>query len=263
MERIGKVSKGSKMDQIYIPKNRTGFGIGNHVLIKSLETQKPIVRPYFYGIKFVEPLKLEIIREIIKIVDNSLESYENIIFTGSFLDPGFQFGDLDLIIVADGKVDLNYLGIEKKIGIKTHILTLSNKTLIEGLGVDPLYQMMLNRCIAKKRFFYKKKNKINYKMLDLFLLKSKNLIDGFDVLNGNEKYDLVRNTVAIYLYLQDKRLRKELVDDEIKKTFGLKEISELKQNIVEKNGFLKRYNSLHNLVFAKILKGIENGAKQK
>ena len=33
MELIGRISKGSKMDQIYIPKNRIGFSAGEYVLI--------------------------------------------------------------------------------------------------------------------------------------------------------------------------------------------------------------------------------------
>ena len=37
MEIIAKISKGSNMDQVYLPKNRIGFDIGNYVLIKPFE----------------------------------------------------------------------------------------------------------------------------------------------------------------------------------------------------------------------------------
>ena len=49
MEIISKISKGTKMDQIYIPKNRPGLDIGTYVKIIPIE-EKIIKRPYFYNI---------------------------------------------------------------------------------------------------------------------------------------------------------------------------------------------------------------------
>ena len=69
--------------------------------------------------------------------------------------------------------------------------------------------MILSRSIARKRFVYNVKSKINYKILDLHLLKSKSLIYNFDYLNGNEKYDLIRNMIVISLYLKHKRVNKD------------------------------------------------------
>lgn len=265
MEIIGKISKGSKMDQIYISKNRVGFGIGNYVLIKPLEEKKRNEKPYFYGINFIEPIKLNIISEIFSNLDKNILNYENIIIAGSFLDKGFQFNDVDIILITQDKIDSNKINkkLEEEIGIKTHILVLNNDSFLAGLETDPLYPMLLSRCVAKKRFIYKKEQKINYKLLDLHLLKSKTLLGNFDVLTGSEKYNLTRNMVAIYLYLQAKKLTNELVDNEIKKSFGFKEINELKQNLINKDHFLKKYKLIYNKTFAKILKGIENGSKQK
>jgi len=85
MELIAKISKGTKMDQIYIPKNRPGLSAGDYVIIKSLEVQKPAENPYLYNIKSIEPVKLEIVNEIFGIIDKSLD-YANIIITGSFIE---------------------------------------------------------------------------------------------------------------------------------------------------------------------------------
>ena len=263
MEIIGKVSRGSKMDQVYIPKNRIGLGIGSYVVVKPLEEKKSIEKLYFYGIKNIAPLKLEIIKEIISIIEKDLESYDNLIITGSFLDEGFHFSDIDIIVVAETNISISLIkkNIEGKIGIKAHILILSSKELTKGLETDPFYQMMLSRCVAKRRFVYKTKRTIEYKLLDLHLLKSKILIDNFDILNGNEKYDLVRNMMVIYLYLRGKKLSKELVDKEINRSFDLKDISELKQNLINKKSFLIKYKLIYGKTFAKILRGIERGAK--
>ena len=265
MDIISKISKGSKMNQIYIPKNRFGFETGNYVIIKPLEEKKPTENLFFYGIKEIEPIKIEIIKEIIRIVDNNIKEYQNIIFTGSFLDKGFTFNDIDLIIITEE--EKNYSSIKEeaynKFGIKADILSLSNSSLSKGLETDPLYQIMLSKSISKNRIFYKTKNKINYKLLDLHLLKSKVLIENFNLLKGNEKYNLVRNMIAIYLYLEGKKLTKDLVDNQIKEDFHLKDISELKQNSIDKKKFLIKYKLIYNKTFSKILEGIKNDAKQK
>ena len=254
------------MDQVYIPKNRGGFSIGSYVILKSLETKKFAEKPYFYNIKYIEPIKLDIVNEIMSIIDKISNNYENIIITGSFLDTGFNFNDIDvIIIISEGKLNAKYIKniIEDRTGIKTHIILLDNRTLIRGLSTDPLYQMMLSRCISKKRFIYEIKRKIDYKILDLHLLKSKVLMDNFDLLNGEEKYYLIRNMIAIYLKHQQKKINKEKVDREIIKIFSLNDIKQIKQNILEKNIFLKKYKTIYKKTFNRIMESIKHGTKQK
>jgi len=265
MEIIGKISKGSKMDQVYIPKNRAGFSIGDYVVIKPLEEEKPIERLYYHGIKNLEPIKINIIDEILGIIYNSLNNYDNIIITGSFLEEGFNFNDIDIILITKNKIntDIIKMSIERKTGLKAHILVLNNKELIKGIETDPLYQMMLSKCVAKKRFVYKTNNVKNYKLLDLHLIKSKVLLDNFDVLSGNEKYNLTRNMIAISLYIEKGRVNNELVNENIKKYFGLKDIQEIKQNIINKKDFLRKYKLMYNKTSAKILERTSHDTKQK
>ena len=255
------------MDQVYIPKNRYGFPIGNYVVIKPLEKPPEEKKPeklYFYRVKEIEPIKLEVIKEVVKIVEKKIEIYGNIIITGSILEMGFNFNDIDVLILTESKINQESVKkeIERKTGIKAHIINLNNKELINGLETDPLYQMMLSKCISKKRFVYKTGHKIDYKLLDLHLLKSRILIDNFDILSGNEKYYLVRNLLAIKLYLEKEKINNELVNKEIKRTLGA-DITDIKENIIEKKDFLRKYKLIYRQIFAKILKGIENGAKQK
>lgn len=271
MEIVGKISKGSKMDQIYIPKNRSGFAIGNYVIIKPIESRQMgqeekqgLEKLYFYGVKELEPIKLEILQEVMGIIEKGVENYENIIVTGSFLEQGFNFNDIDVLIIRNGEVDEKLIGkkIKEKIGMDGHVLSLKNEELIKGLETDPLYELMLSKCVAKKRFIYKNRKIIDYKLLDLHLLKSKVLIDNFDILSGKQKYDLVRNMVAIYLRLHKKKVNHESVNSEIKKSLGV-DSREIKENIIDKKIFVKKYSAMYEKLFADILRGIESGAKQK
>jgi len=267
MEIIAKISKGSNMDQIYIPKIRYGLNVGEYVIIKPLKEEKPIERLYFRNINNIEPMKLEIIKEIIKIIDKNIEN-ENIIITGSFLDKGFNFNDIDIIVITAeiGKKEKNIDNIKEKIiekiNIGSHILILNNKILLDGLSKDPLYLLMLSRCISKKRFIYKIKKRVNYKLLDLHLLKSKILINNFDFLNGDEKYYSLRNMIAISFFLENKKINKNSIEKEIKRIFSL-DINKIKQNLINKQDFIKKYKLIYNGVYKKILSGIKNDTKQK
>ncbi len=259
MELIAKISKGSKMDQIYLPKNRAGLPNGQYVIIAPLERelkQKQEFKPLFYNIKSIEPLKLMIIENIFRIIE--MISPENVIITGSFLEKGFRFNDIDILVIKERETNIKRLKeiLEEEIGIKTHIISISNKTLISGLSTDPLYGLMLNRCISKKRIIIKGKRIIDYKLLDLQLLKSKTLIDNFDILNGEEKYYLSLNLVSIRLFIQNKKLSKESVNGEIEKNFNVK-VENIKQNLIEKDKFIKKYKDFYNKTFNKIMENIK------
>src|SRR3989344_3242641 len=262
MEIIGRISKGSRMDQIYLPKNRNGLAVGSYVFVKPAIEPKPSSNPYLYNLQYIEPIKLEIVKRVIGIIDNYVEN-DNIIITGSFLNRGFNFGDLDVILVTENSINERYIEdtLHKEIGIKAHLIKINGKALVMGLESDPLFEMMLSRCISKKRLIYNIKRKINYKLLDLHLLKSKTLIDSFDLLNGNEKYYLTRNMMAIDLFIKGKKIDINIVDKEISKVFNLGKIDDLKNNILNRNDFLTVYISFYNTLFKIILKGIKDVAK--
>lgn len=254
---VGKISKGTLMDQVYIPKERPmGFELGAHVVIKPLAEEDEI-KPVYFNVSNLEPLKVMIIEKIF----SELSDIENVIITGSFLERGFQFNDIDVILINDRKIDSKKIEqhLNKISGLNFHIIILEYPTLLKGLETDPLYQAMLSKYAAKKRLIFKYKNKINYKLLDLHLLKSKPLIENYDYLTGNQKYDMTRNVIAISLFLNNRKISNKIIDNEIKKL--LKEETEnIKQNMIDKAVFLKEYKKLYNKIFNIILKGIENGS---
>jgi len=267
MELISKISKGSRMDQIYIPKNRQGFSLGSYVVIQPLlKKETPAENPFFYHTGNLETLKVKIIDEIFYTIEKNIESYENIIITGSFLERGFRFNDIDVLIISDECIierDCKKI-LEEHIGITIHLIIIDNKSFINGLRTDPLYQAMVSKCVSKKRFVYNVRNEFKYKILDLHLLKSKALIDSFDILSGDEKYEMVRNAASIALFMDNKKISKENIDKFINTLFGKNMNKEIKENMIfDKQDFLRRYKSFHEALFKKILNGIKNESKQK
>lgn len=265
MEIIAKISKGSKMDQIYIPKNRNMLKIGEYVIIRPLSTEKEKTKDsklHFYGLKNLEPLKLSIINEIIKTTNKYLK-YDNLIVTGSFFEEGFNFNDLDLIIISENQPDINEIkkSLNLNLGINVDLIALNQKSLTRGLETDPLYQAMLSKCISTKRLSPIKKNKINYKLLDMHLLKSKPLFENFDILNGNEKYYSIRNLIAINLFLKKEKITIDKINKKIGLLFNVKSINEIKQNMINKKVFLDEYKKIYAETYSKILEGIKNESK--
>ena len=266
MEIIAKISKGTKMDQIYIPKMREGLEIGSYVIIKKIEQKEDhseINKPFFYGLKSIEQIKLDIINKIFLLINKYIKNCDNIIITGSFLDLDFKFNDLDILLITNNRINKKLLNknIKSKIGIKSHIIALSKKELQIGLSTDPLYILMLSKCVSMKRLIYKSKRKIDYKLLDLHLLKSEPLIHSFDITNGNEKYYLTRNLIAINLFIEDKKITKELIDKEIKSVFDLESIEKIKNNLLDKKKFLSTYQEKYKETQNKIFSLAKNDSK--
>lgn len=254
---ISRISKGTVMDQIYLPKSRPiGFAAGDFVEIIPASKKKSDF--YTYRAPSLGAIKSQIKDEIF----DYFSSLDNIIITGSFLEEGFRFNDLDVILIGVSRPKPEWKAYFKdKFGVEIHFICLSRKSLQKGLKTDPLFQLMLSRYLARKREFFRFKNEFNYQQLDLHLLKSKILIDNFDVLTGKEKYRLVRNMVAIKLFLQEAKLSTESVDTEIKGLFGKDAVYQLKENLLEKKAFLKRYKRIYYQIFNQIMQGIKHGSK--
>lgn len=261
MEIVAKVSKGSNMDQIYLPKNRFGLNPGSYVLVKEISHEKE-EKLFYHNIKKIEKIKILIIKEVFK----SLNKYnlDNIIITGSFLDSGFDFNDVDIILIKDNDLNLNEIKnkLKEDLGINSHLILIDYSSLLKGISTDPLFQTMLGNYISKKRFIYNVKPEFKYKLLDLHLLKSNLLIENFDVLNLDEKLDLLRNLVSINLFIIKKQIiSKEDVYNRIEELFGDNITEDLKNNFINKKKFIKKYKQIYNKTFNKILEGVRNESK--
>ncbi len=254
---ISKISTGSQMDQIYLPKLRPpGFALGEMVEIRPTKKQKRSC--YTYKVGKLEPLKSLIKDEIF----DYFGLVDNVIITGSFLEEGFQFNDVDVILIDHLQPQPGWQKhFKDTLGVKAQFLCLDRKSLLQGLQQDPLFQMMLSKYLAKKRELFHYENEFNYKLLDLHLLKSKTLLNSFDILTGKEKYDLVRNTIAIRLFLEEEKLSKERVEQEMEKLWGKGIAESLKKNMVEKGIVLKEFKKVYNETQAVIMERMKKEQK--
>jgi len=118
--------------------------------------------------------------------------------------------------------------------------------------------------------------KLKYKYLDAQLIKSKILINNFDYLTGKEKYKLVRNLIAIYLFIKNKKISEENLENGIKKNLNTN-AEDIKNNLIKENSgkifinsssgksqikedFVKKYKNFYHNLEEEIIK---NAAKQE
>lgn len=263
MEILSKVSKGSRMDQIYLPKQRHGLPVGTPVTVRPLEAARAAVAPVFYRVRHLEPVKVRIIEDLFAHVQHTVPA-DNVIVSGSVLEPGFQFNDLDVLVVSDEPISGALLTreLEDATGVKIHLLTLSRQALQEGLATDPFYAMLLGRCVAAKRFLFRIRRRCNFRLLDLHLLRSEPLLHGFDLLDGPAKYAHTRNLAAIALFVDGRPVHPDATDRTIKARLGV-ESQDLKRNMVDKATFLRAYRQLYAKTQKAILEGAARDAKPK
>ncbi|MBI2139933.1 hypothetical protein HYU14_03345 [Candidatus Woesearchaeota archaeon] len=264
MELIARVSTGSRMDQIYIAKQRDGFPIGSYVLIKPLETvAKENIKLFPHNIAQVEPVKLYIIKSLAQSIKSRHEG-EVIVF-GSFLNPGFRFNDVDVILLSSTEGAYGTIGkkLEEETGLKIHLTMLSEPSLLKGIATDPLFALLMNNHIATKRMMFDAKRDLNFKLLDLHLQKSKMFIENFEMMAGSEKLKMVRNLAAIEYFMKGKKFPKQGTDALIDHTFSKGTALRLRDNTLLKEEIKKRYRQVFDSAQKEILKGISDGAQQK
>lgn len=237
---IAKVSKGSKMDQIYLSKNRFVLPVGSFVKIEQVKDFEDFT-PYYYKVSNLEKAKVLIMDEIFK-----ESKAENVLIVGSFLEPGFNFNDLDVIEIGQRTLPDDFLGLP------LHIIVLTDLELLEGYLIEPIYRSMLSRFVSKKRILLKNKTKIVPIKLDLALLESKFLIDNLDDLSSIEfdrVYKGLRNVLSIKLFLEKKDfdLRREF-----KLCFGM-EFNLTFRKLLSSKDFRKKLGKLYKKLELSIL----------
>ena len=259
---IRKISKGTRFNQIYLQKNELGFEPGRVVLITSLQEavlQKPLI--FEHNIK-LSGLKRKIVEDIFSFL-NKKSMAENIIVSGSFINEGYNFGDVDIILLTEQRIEEKVLEkeLESKIEIKVHLIIMPKESFTRGLKRDPLFRLMAERFVSSKKIAITKDIEINYRLLDAHLAREKNLVDGFELLSIKQRLKMLRSIVAIKLFVEKKEICYRNIDKETERLFG-KELLE-KLFYYGSMELKKKFISKLEKEFEKIQeKVIQNAAKQ-
>ena len=258
MQRIifeKKVSKGSRFNQIYIPKEMESIvEVGDLVQIRLLKKHTEL---YYKDQKKISDFKEYLIKNIFSILQQFSE-INSIFIVGSFLYEEV-YNDIDIIIIVDKGRENFEKNIEnlltKKLNQKFHVLLFNEKKLKTLIEKDPLTRTMFNSYVSNKKIELRYKKIVDEKHIKFLLMMPEDLLEL--KLPSKIFYDNLRRLITIEQFLKNKKLDREIILKQIKKEINIKLLNKIKNND-EIND--KETNLLRKVIKEKI-KGIKRMMK--
>lgn len=227
-----RVSKGSRFNQIYIPKEMEKiFEVGDAVKVELIRKK---IKIFAENVR-LNDFKEKLIREIFSFL--SRFNIKQIFFIGSFLSQKIDYRDIDIFIISDEKIEAEiYEKLSEKFSLKFHLITIPEPKFKILSEICPLTRSMLYSYASNKEYKLPKqridKNHINFLlMMPEDLLKIQAGIRIF--------YDNIRRLITIERFLDNKELNSEKINSELKLLLGRlfeysKENNEITKEIIEK-----------------------------
>lgn len=242
-----KVSKGSRFNQIYIPKEMENrINVGDLVQVKLLKKHTEL---HYKNQEKLSDFKEYLIKNIFSTLQQFNET-KTIFIVGSFLYENI-YNDIDIIIIVDKEGENLEKNLEnlltKKFNQKFHILLFSEKKLKTLMEKDPLIRSMFNNYISNKKIELSYKKIIDKKHIKFLLMMPEDLLE----LEMPSKifYANLRRLSTIELFLKNKKLDRITILNQIKKEINTKLLNKIEEDKKINN---KEINSLRKLIKEKI-----------
>jgi len=252
-----KVSKGSKFNQIYIPKEMGNIvEVGDIVQVRLLEKHKEL---YYKNQKKLPDFKEYLIKKVFSDLQRFSE-IKAIFVVGSFLYETI-YNDIDIIIITNEEKKISEKNIEnlliKTFNQKFHVLLFNEERLRDLIEKDPLTRVMLNNYVSNKKIDFDYKIKIDKKHILFLLMMPEDLLE----LSMPSKifYDNLRRLVAIEEFLRNKGLERESLLNKIKKEIDIRLLDKIKNNEEVNNEEMSILRDFIKKKIKKIKKIMKNG----
>lgn len=253
---VHNISKGSKFNQIYIPRQmESAFEVGDFVEVKLIEKKNKLF--YSDNLKKLSSFKVEIIKKIFALSE-TLKKIKQVLFFGSFLTSKNEYHDIDILLISDEKgIDSTfYKLLNESFDLKFHIISVDSDRFENLLKICPLTRSMLYYSVSNNRI-----NSLPEKILDkrylLFLLMLPE--DLLDVeLNNRIFYEALRRLISIKEFIFGKDIDPRKIDDEISKMFGKYLTNKMRENEMLDSSDVKRIRKSMKLELNLIHKKLKN-----
>lgn len=209
---IHKVSKGSRFNQIYVPKEmETCFEAGDLVEVTLLNKKTSLY--HSENLKNLNSFKEKLIKEIFSSL-SQFKEIKQIFIVGSFLTQKSDYNDIDIILISEKIIEKKaYERLSEKFELKFHVISLPEKSFEYLQKTCPLTRSMLYFFISNKKFIPSNKTELDKKHIKFLLMMPE------DLLNLNLKsriyYDSLRRLITIEKFLKNKSSNPLDIDSEI------------------------------------------------
>jgi predicted nucleotidyltransferase len=222
-----RVSKGSRYNQIYIPRGMEQvFEVGDIVEVRLVKKQNRIF--YSENTKKLGEFKEEIARKIFLYLSFFKEIKQVFIF-GSFLTEKTEYNDIDILLVCDKQIETKvHEYIINKIQLKFHVLSYSEEKLRELLEIDPMIRSMLFYFVSNKKIEIQKERQIDKKHIEFLLMMPEDLLR----INAESRvyFDSLRRLLTIREFLDKKDEDPIWILSKLEKLLGNRLYQKIKNN---------------------------------
>ncbi|OGJ21961.1 hypothetical protein A3K73_07880 [Candidatus Pacearchaeota archaeon RBG_13_36_9] len=251
---VHKVSKGSRFNQIYIPRGmEESFQVGDTVQVILLE--KKLSFHYSRNLPNLSEFKLSIIKGVF----SELEKFKNIkqaFIFGSFLTKKSEYNDIDVLLIAEKE------GLEKevcfilteKFELKFHVISIKEKNFNYLQKSCPLTRSMLYFFVSNKSYSVPKETEIDKEHIKFLLMMPQDLLNLR--LNPKVFYDSIRRLVTIEKFLKKEDLNPLNIEEEIKNLIGEPIFKNIRLGEEMGDAIIKRLKKIIKIKLKKIDKKI-------
>lgn len=235
-----KISKGSRFNQVYIPKNMEKiFEVGDIVRVELVEKN---VQVFCSKNTKMSEFKEKLAREIFSFL-SKFEEISQIFLVGSFITQKVDYRDIDLLISVKGNKNIEtyiYSKLIDKFNLKFHVIIIPEEGLVRLIETCPLTRSMFYSYASNKEFKMPArridKNHIKFLLMmpeDLLKIKA----------SSRTFYDNIRRLVTIEKFLDGDELSAEKINAQLKQILG-KLFEYLKNNEELGEDILRRLRSI-------------------
>lgn len=222
-----RVSRGSRFNQIYIPKQyENNIAVGDLVEVRLVEKKTTL----FYSKH--QPKLTKFKEEVIEQVFSLLEKFktEYIFVVGSFLTEKIDYNDIDVVVINKKTINEEqiYSELINRLNLKFHILCIEKDKFNYLQKSCPLTRAMFSNFVSNKKFSLDNKRIIDIKHIQFLLMMPLDLLK-ID-LESRVFYDNIRRLVTIRRFLNNKGLFIKEINNEVKNLIKEPLYSKIKNN---------------------------------
>src|SRR3989338_3853498 len=217
METFRKtVSKGSRFNQIYVPKHMENLiEVGDEVEVRLVRKQSQL--HYSHGLKKLTPFKENVVKNVFSLVKEADVCF--IAIVGSFLTEKIDYNDIDVVLITsktDHRLeDEAYGKLIENINLKFHVLAIEEKKFWDLLKVCPLTRSMFSRFICNHPLVLPPEKAVDERHLRFLLMMPYDMLE-ID-LRGRAFFDSIRRLITIERFLRNQSLEGASINKELKR----------------------------------------------
>ena len=245
-----RISKGSRYNQIYIPKDKEKFDVGDLVEVRLIE--KNVNLNYSKNLRRLSNFKEGLIRDIFLLLRRFSNIKQSFIF-GSFLTKKIEYRDIDVLVISkEDRKDFDekvYSNLIKKFDLKFHIISITEAELDRLLRMCPMTRSMLYYSVSDKNFDRRRERELDENHIKFLLMMPEDLLE--IKLKGEIFYNNIRRLITIESFLDGMDEDPKKVNLEAERLLG-KEIAVFLRDNEEINDKLTK--KIRTIIRNKLLK---------